>query len=187
MENILILLFSLGLFVWLVFLLDAIIGLRKLDSLEDEEPLDWGPLLSVVVAARNEEEHIKASILSQLEQTYKNVEWILVNDRSTDETGKSMEQLAHQDSRIKVIHVHDLPDGWLGKNYALFTGAQIAQGKWLLFTDADIKYEKEAFAKALHYAERHQLDHLTAAPNLSAKSFWLKTFVAFFLFGFFLF
>ncbi|MCH6268407.1 glycosyltransferase [Neobacillus citreus] len=184
MENILILLFSLGLFVWLVFLLDAIIGLRKLDSLEDEEPLNCGPLLSVVVAARNEEEHIKASILSQLEQTYKNVEWILVNDRSTDETGKSMEQLAHQDSRIKVIHVHDLPDGWLGKNHALFTGAQIAQGKWLLFTDADIKYEKEAFAKALHYAEKHQLDHLTAAPNLSAKSFWLKTFVAFFLFGF---
>lgn len=184
MENILILLFSLGLFVWLVFLLDAIIGLRKLDSLEDEEPLDCGPLLSVVVAARNEEEHIKASILSQLEQTYKNVEWILANDRSTDETGKSMEQLAHQDSRIKVIHVHDLPDGWLGKNHALFTGAQIAQGKWLLFTDADIKYEKEAFAKALHYAEKHQLDHLTAAPNLSAKSFWLKTFVAFFLFGF---
>jgi glycosyltransferase involved in cell wall biosynthesis len=77
-----------------------------------------------------------------------------------------------------------LPEGWLGKNNALYTGALQASGKWLLFTDADVKFEKQAFAKALHYFERHKLDHLTAAPNLSANRFWLKSFVAFFLFGF---
>ncbi|WP_066060757.1 glycosyltransferase [Neobacillus soli] len=177
-------LFSLGILVWIVFLLDALIGLRKLDSLEKEVSLDHGPLLSVIVAARNEEKQIRASILSQLKQTYKNVEWILVNDRSTDETGKIMDELTKDDLRIKVIHINELPAGWLGKNHALYKGTRHALGKWLLFTDADVKYEKEAFAKALHYFEKHQLDHLTAAPNLSANRFWLKSFVAFFLFGF---
>ncbi|WP_260631471.1 glycosyltransferase family 2 protein [Neobacillus niacini] len=158
--------------------------MRKIEALEAEDCLENGPLLSVIVAARNEEGEIKASILSQLEQTYKNVEWILVNDRSTDSTGYLMEELQQEDSRISVVHIEELPEGWLGKNNALYRGYLQASGKWLLFTDADVKFEKEAFAKALRYFERHKLDHLTAAPNLSAKKFWLKTFVAFFLFGF---
>ncbi|MFP5109565.1 glycosyltransferase [Neobacillus sp. C211] len=177
-------LFSLGMLVWTIFLLDGLIGLRKIDPLEKEAGMELGPLLSVVVAARNEEKQIEASILSQLEQTYKNVEWILVNDRSTDMTGTIMEELTKIDPRLKVIHVDQFPEGWLGKNNALYTGALQASGKWLLFTDADVKFEKQAFAKALHYFERHKLDHLTAAPNLSANRFWLKSFVAFFLFGF---
>jgi len=177
-------LFSLGILVWIIFLIDGMIGLRKIDPLEKEEDLAQGALLTVVVAARNEEKQIAASILSQLEQTYKNVEWILVNDRSTDATGTIMEELTTRDPRIRVIHIEKLPKGWLGKNNALYTGACHASGRWLLFTDADIHFEKQAFAKALHYFERNKLDHLTAAPNLSAKRFWLKSFVAFFLFGF---
>lgn len=177
-------LFSIGIIVWTIFLLDGLFGLRKIDSLEKERSLDTGPLLSVIVAARNEEKQIKESILSQLQQTYENVEWILVNDRSTDATGEIMDELTSQDPRISVIHISALPDGWLGKNHALYTGSRHATGKWLLFTDADVHFEKEAFAKALHYFESHGLDHLTAAPNLNANKFWLKTFVAFFLFGF---
>ncbi|WP_286229071.1 glycosyltransferase [Neobacillus mesonae] len=184
MEIILTALFAIGIVVWLGFLADALLGLRNLEALEKEKDLETGPLLSVITAARNEEKQIKASILSQLRQTYQNVEWILVNDRSTDQTGAIMDELAELDARISVIHIETLPEGWLGKNHALYTGALEASGKWLLFTDADVKYEPQAFTKALHYFERHQLDHLTAAPNLNAKSFWLKTFVAFFLFGF---
>lgn len=184
MESLLIILFAIGIVVWIVFLLDAVIGFRIVDALESEYPLETGPLLSVIVAARNEENQIRASILSQLGQSYKNVEWILVNDRSIDETGNIMDKAANTDPRVKVIHIRELPEGWLGKNYALYTGSRHASGKWLLFTDADVKFRDDAFAKALHYFERHQLDHLTAAPNLHAKGFWLKTFVAFFLFGF---
>ncbi|WP_045517475.1 glycosyltransferase [Neobacillus niacini] len=178
------LLFSIGILVWTVFLIDGLMGLRKIDSLEVEDSLENGSLLSVIVAARNEENQIRDSIFSQLAQTYRNVEWILVNDRSTDTTGLMMEELKKEDRRISVIHIEELPEGWLGKNNALYQGFLKASGKWLLFTDADVKFEKEAFAKALHYFDRHELDHLTAAPNLSAKKFWLKSFVAFFLFGF---
>jgi len=184
MVTILSILYTLGIFVWIIFLIDAFIGFRHLDALEKEDELGTGRLLSVIVAARNEEKQIKASILSQLKQTYKNVEWILVNDRSTDQTGIIMDELAKQDPRIMVVHITELPEGWLGKNHALYKGTLQASGEWLLFTDADVKYEEGAFAKALHYFETHQLDHLTAAPNLSAHRFWLKSFVAFFLFGF---
>ncbi|MFP7297744.1 glycosyltransferase [Neobacillus niacini] len=177
-------LFTMGILVWTVFLIDGFIGLRKIEALEAEKSLEDGPLLSVIVAARNEAGQIEASILSQLKQTYKNVEWILVNDRSTDSTGLIMNEMQQEDHRIKVIHIAQLPEGWLGKNHALYKGFLEASGKWLLFTDADVKFEREAFAKALHYFNRHELDHLTAAPNLSAKKFWLKSFVAFFLFGF---
>jgi cellulose synthase/poly-beta-1,6-N-acetylglucosamine synthase-like glycosyltransferase len=183
-KRVLTVLFTIGILVWLVFLLDATLGLRRLDALESEDSMGNGPLLSVIVAARNEEKQIKASIQSQLTQSYEQIEWILVNDRSTDSTGKIMDELKKADGRITVIHLHDLPEGWLGKNHALATGFKHATGKWLLFTDADVKFEKETFAKALHYFEKHQLDHLTAAPNLSAEGFWLKSFVAFFLFGF---
>ncbi|MDP4170563.1 MAG: glycosyltransferase family 2 protein, partial [Bacillota bacterium] len=178
------LLLSLSLLIWIVFNIDAAIGLRKLDALEKEPALEVGPLLSIIVAGRNEENHIQTSISSQLRQTYSNIEWILVNDRSVDQTGEAMEEMKRKDNRVKVLHIKELPDGWLGKNHALYKGAQNASGKWLLFTDADVNYETYAIAKALHYFERLHLDHLTVAPNLKGQGFWLKSFVGFFLFGF---
>ena len=55
-----------GILVWIVFLLDGLIGLRNIDALEAEKSLENGPLLSVIVAARNEENQINVSVLSQL-------------------------------------------------------------------------------------------------------------------------
>lgn len=180
----LLILLFLTLMIWIAATIDASIGFRRLDSLEKAEAADKGPNLSVIVAARNEEEHINQSIQTQLTQTYKNVEWILVNDRSEDATGKIMNNLEDSDTRVKVIHIESLPEGWLGKNYALYKGFKQASGTLILFTDADVMYEPEAFSKAVGYLIKHRLDHMTAAPNLSAKPFWLKSFVAFFLFGF---
>lgn len=184
MTTIIIVLFTGSMIVWSFFLLDASFGLRKIDKLENEEKLIHGPLLSIIVAARNEEKHLENSIRSQLNQTYKRIEWILVNDRSTDATGEIMKRLKTEDSRIKVLQIDSLPSGWLGKNYAMYRGSLKAKGELLLFTDADVIYKKEAVAKGIAYVKKHQLDHLTVAPNLRAKSFWLRTFIAFFLFSF---
>ncbi|MEH7441801.1 glycosyltransferase family 2 protein [Bacillus sp. JJ1122] len=180
----LLILLTLTLIIWIAATIDAAIGFSKLDSLEKARDIETGALLSVIVAARNEEKHIQLSVQSQLVQTYQNVEWILVNDRSDDKTGSMMDELKEIDSRVKVIHLTSLPEGWLGKNHALFEGYQQASGSRILFTDADVMYSPGAFAKAVGYFEAHELDHMTAAPDLSAKPFWLKAFVAFFLFGF---
>jgi cellulose synthase/poly-beta-1,6-N-acetylglucosamine synthase-like glycosyltransferase len=178
------LLLSLSLLVWLAVFIDASLGFKRLDHLEDSESISEGPRLSVIVAARNEEAQLEESLKSQLKQGYKNMEWILVNDRSTDKTGKTMDRIQESDPRIRTIHIKSLPDGWLGKNHALYKGYREASGELILFTDADVLFKKDAIGKAIYYFKEHGLDHLTAAPNLKGKSFWLKAFIAFFLFGF---
>ncbi|AJD91374.1 hypothetical protein JMA_20570 [Jeotgalibacillus malaysiensis] len=169
---------------WMIIAIDTYRGLALLHALEKEAPVRGIGKISVIVPARNEEDHITKSISSQLNQTYRQLEWILINDRSTDQTGKYMDQLAEKDHRVRVIHIHELPPGWLGKNYALHRGAKAANGDVYLFTDADVLYEPDLLSKAAGYMKRLKIDHLTVSPDLQSKSFLLKGFVSFFLFGF---
>ncbi|MDZ5712083.1 glycosyltransferase [Jeotgalibacillus haloalkalitolerans] len=169
---------------WMIIALDTYRGLSSLHALEKEAPIRSSGKISVIVPARNEEDHIMKSISSQLNQTYQHIEWILINDRSKDTTGTLMEKLAEKDHRITVIHIDKLPEGWLGKNYALHKGTLAASGDVYLFTDADVRYEPDLIAKAAGYMNRLKIAHLTVSPDLQSKSFLLKGFVAFFLFGF---
>lgn len=143
------LLLSLSLIVWAAVFIDASFGFKRLDRLEDSGSISDGPLLTVVAAARNEEAHLEESLKSQLNQSYKSIEWILVNDRSTDRTGKIMDAIQESDPRVRTIHIKSLPDGWLGKNHALYKGYQESSGELILFTDADVLFKKDAFGKAI--------------------------------------
>ena len=74
----------------------------------------------------------------------------------------------------------DLPTGWLGKIHVLYRGVGEAAGDWLLFADADIQFDPNAFRRAVAYAEKERLDHLTLVPDLHAGSYLLRGWVAFF-------
>ncbi len=173
---------------WFAVWLDAKIGMRKITKIEDVQEntslQSRGPLLSVIVAAKDEEKHIEASLLSQFQQTYANIEWIVVNDRSTDQTGSIIDRMAKTEPRMRCIHIEHLSEGWLGKNHALYEGFLQSKGEYILFTDADIIFEKDTVSKAITYFQNQKLDHLTLAPNLKGSSFWTNAFVSFFLFGF---
>jgi glycosyltransferase involved in cell wall biosynthesis len=173
---------------WLVVWIDATIGMKKITKLEQiaikQKTIENAPLLSIIVAARNEQEHLKGSLQSQFSQSYPHIEWIVVNDRSTDQTEVILNQIAETEPRMTVIHLSSLPAGWLGKNHALQQGYLASKGDLLLFTDADIYYEKDTISKALSYLYQEELDHLTLAPNLKGRGFWTNAFVSFFLFGF---
>lgn len=173
---------------WLFVLVDATLGMKKLDKLEDvverEEQFMNGPLVSIIVAAKNEAADIEGSLRTQLAQTYKNIEWIVVNDRSTDETGTIIDKLSTEDERIKPVHIEILPKGWLGKNHALYQGFHQAKGDYILFTDGDVYFKKDTVSKAMTYFIENSIDHLTLTPNMNVKDFWTKSFVTFFLFGF---
>src|SRR5690606_13889640 len=106
------------------------------------------------------------------------------NDRSADSTGDIMDHIQQSDSRVKSSHIDTLPSGWLGKNHALYKRYMESSGELILFTDADVVFKQDAFSMAVHYFSKNELDHLTAAPSLTGRSFWLSTFIAFFLFGF---
>lgn len=142
------------------------------------------PRLSVVIPARDEGAAVGRAVGSLLAQDYPDLEIIVVDDRSSDATGEVLRDLAAKDPRVLVIRVDDLPAGWLGKNHALWRGAERASGEWLLFTDADIVFRPDALRRAVGYAAAEGLDHLTLAPRLIARGILLRAFVAFFAYAF---
>lgn len=127
------------------------------------------PRVSVIMAARNEAGKLEPALKSWLLVTYPDLEFIWVDDRSTDATGEIMERLAAADKRVQVIRNQVLPPGWLGKNHALSLGAAKATGDWLLFTDADIHIRPDMLNQILTDAEHHKEDFVCAFPAFVAR------------------
>lgn len=154
---------------WVVLGLRLAAGNRRIDFLRDQPPVDEGgaPTLSVVVPARNEERKIRPALRSVLEQDYPELRVVAVDDRSTDATGRILEEMASEYGELEVVHLEELPDGWLGKNHALHRGADRADGELLLFTDADVVMEPGALERAVGYLQREGLDHITVIPDLT--------------------
>ena len=130
-------------FVWTAIALRLFRGSRRLPRLPDvsaEAPRGGWPSVSVIVPSRNEERAVEAATRALLAQDYPSLEVVAIDDRSTDATGRLLDALAAQDERLVVRHVTALPEGWLGKNYAMARGAEGARGEWLLFTDGDVLF-----------------------------------------------
>ncbi|MDQ3555714.1 MAG: glycosyltransferase [Gemmatimonadota bacterium] len=156
-----------------------LVALRTVPAIDDAD----APSLSVVIAARDEARNIEAALRSVLAQAYPRLEVVVVDDRSTDGTGEILDRVAREDGRLRVIHVRELPPGWLGKNHALQRGAEAAGGELILFTDADVVLDPTALARAVRYLRERGLDHLTAAPDVRMPGWLLQSFaVAFSVF-----
>lgn len=138
------------------------------------------PAASILVAARDEAWGVEACVQSLLALDYPGLEVIAVDDRSTDATGAILDRLAARDPRLRVIHVGELPPGWLGKNHALWLGAGHARGELLLFTDADIEFAPTALRDAVSILEAEHLDHLALGPALTLPGIRLAVSVAYF-------
>jgi len=169
---------------WAIILVDFHKGFKNLPSIDRLPFRDEKSLISIIIAAKDEEKSIKQTVETLLDQKYVNLEILAVNDRSTDSTGSIIENLAAHHANVHAITIETLPSGWLGKNHALHIGAQQAKGTYLLFTDADIYFHENVVSRAITFLKNENLDHLTAAPNLRAGSFFLKGLISFFLFGF---
>lgn len=138
------------------------------------------PRLSVLVPACNEGATVERAMRSLLALDYPDLEIIAVDDRSTDETGAILDNLARQDARLHVKHVTHLPQGWLGKNHAMQAAAAEASGEWLLFTDADVIFQPHTLRLAVAYACRSRVDHLVVMPRCETHGFWERLFVSYF-------
>jgi cellulose synthase/poly-beta-1,6-N-acetylglucosamine synthase-like glycosyltransferase len=178
---------ALTLAVYLILAFELLRGNRQIKFLRDIEPISRRPLpaVSVIVAARNEARNLEAGLTSLLDQDYPGLEYIVVNDRSTDRTGEILNAIAQRDSRVKPLHITELPPGWLGKNNAHHRGAQQATGDYLLFTDADIVMEPTTILRAVSYAETMPRDHVAVGPEAVMPGVLLKAFIG--VFGFFFF
>jgi len=173
--------------IWFSRVLEAAIGMPKVADVSRPEwnrrPVtsNGDPSVSIIVPARNEEADIEQTLRQLLLLDYDNYEIIAVNDRSTDRTGEIMDQVAAQaTNHIRVIHVAELPAGWLGKTHAMWEAGKLAKGEWLLFTDADVLFKSDSVRRALAYAEAEPADHVVLFPRMIMKRHGERMMIAFF-------
>jgi glycosyltransferase involved in cell wall biosynthesis len=179
--------------VWLSRILDSALGVPHMADISRPEwnrrPTD-NPRVSVIVSARNEQETIEHPLEQLLALDYDNCEIIAVNDRSSDATGEIMDRIAATaagQGRLKIIHVRELPAGWLGKTHAMWSASERATGDWLLFTDADVLFRPDALRRALAYAESVFADHVVLFPRIimhgPGETMMIAFFQTLFVFG----
>ncbi len=132
---------------------------------------DIRPLVSVLIPARNEEKILERMLYTVAQQTYRNIEIIVLDDQSEDRTRKIAESVAHIEPRLRVLTGKKLPDGWTGKNWACHQLSQEARGELLLFVDADVKLAPEAISCAVAAMNEKQASMLSIFPTQIMQSF----------------
>ena len=150
------------------------------------KPLEFGsvskfPLVSVIVPARNEQDCIEKCLSSILEQTYPNLEVIVVNDNSTDQTAELIAKIAVRYPVLKIVNITSpLVEGWLGKTNALWQGylAARANSEWLLFVDADTSLKPGALEASLAHVDQEKLDLFSLIPEMKLEVFWFRVMAA---------
>ena len=142
---------------------------RRTPSLTDSAP-EPGPLVSVIVPARNESAVIATVVESILATGYDPIELLVVDDRSTDDTAAIVEGM--NDPRLRVVRGERLPAGWYGKPWACVQGYRAAKGDILLFTDADTWHAPELLGRTVATLRREAAALVTVAPLQRCVTFW---------------
>jgi cellulose synthase/poly-beta-1,6-N-acetylglucosamine synthase-like glycosyltransferase len=155
--------------------------LPALESFPTSAPAPRPVRCSVVMAARDEESRIEASIHHLLAQRGVECELIIVDDRSRDRTPQILKHLAAQHPNVHVKRVDVLPSDWLGKCHACHIGANAATGEWILFTDADCWLQPDVIARAVQVAEHDHADHVTLTPGIAVRSLRMRAWHLLFL------
>lgn len=144
------------------------------------------PAISVLFAARDEEEKLPAALATLIAIDYPHLEIIAADDRSKDATARILDEFAASHARLRVVHIDQLPPSWLGKPHALQKAYESSTGEWLLFTDADVRFKADTLRRAISLAETRNLDHLTLFCDLEMIGFWEKVLITFFGLWFYL-
>jgi len=153
-----------------VVLLVTLVNAFTAPMLKDAPALQSTPRVSVLVPARNEEKNIGDCLASLVKQDYSNLEILVLDDDSTDQTAAIVRQFSAQDSRIKLIAGAPLPAGWLGKNWACHQLGERARGEIFIFTDADNRYAPSAILHTIGWMQKLNLGLLSAFCHQITKT-----------------
>jgi glycosyltransferase involved in cell wall biosynthesis len=132
--------------------------------------------VTAIVPARNEEAVIAACIASLANQPEIG-EILVVNDQSTDGTASVVKSLMGKVPNLRLLEAGGLPDGWVGKNHALWVGVQQAKCAWLLFTDADAEHERNSASRALQIAQEHNAALVSFSPEQITGTWYEKALI----------
>ena len=143
--------------------------------LADYPPQRAGPLVSVIIPARNEAMNIERAVRSILATEYSSIELIVVDDRSSDATAEIVERLARSGEaagRLRLVPGAELPEGWFGKSWAVIQGYRAARGDVLLFTDADTWHHPELLPRTVTVLTSERVDLVSVVSRQEMVSFW---------------
>jgi chlorobactene glucosyltransferase len=160
-----------------LFELWNMIGVTILRPLLRFQPLPPLPRVSIILAARNEEETLPATLASLLSLDYPDFEVILVDDDSDDRTGAIADGWAGRPAsggKLRVIHNYELPVGWRGKVHAMSLAEKAAAGEWILATDADVVFDPSILRQAITLALQKDASLLSLTPELEMQSLMEK-------------
>ena len=127
-------------------------------------------LVSVLIPARNEEINIKRCIYSLVDQSYKNLEIIVLDDYSSDQTFEIVNELSKKFQSVSVVKGEKKSNGWTGKNWACYQLSNYAKGDFLLFIDADTKLQKNTIAESISEMNNKDIDLISLFPNRITKT-----------------
>ena len=132
--------------------------------------------VTAIVPARNEEAVIAACVTSLASQPAI-AEILVVNDQSTDSTASVLRSLREKIPNLRLLESGALPDGWVGKNHALWVGVQQANCPWLLFTDADAEHQRDSASRALQIAEQQSAALVSFSPEQITERWYEKALI----------
>ena len=128
------------------------------------------PLVSVLIPARNEEANIGNILNDLIKQSYLNIEVVVFNDQSTDNTAGLVKSFSETNKRFRLVESTGLPNGWLGKNNACHNLARNASGDYFLFLDADVRILPGVIESSLAQMQKHRLKLLSIFPKQIMKT-----------------
>jgi len=173
------LLSSLGGFLLLSYLFLTQRGAPRLTPINKTR--DELPLVSLIVTAKNEGKTIERCLRSILSQTYPNLEILVVDDSSTDNTIDVVTQVAKDYGRIRLIEAGEKPEGWIGKSWPCWRGYESSKGGLLLFFDADSFFEKiECVQESVEYVLDEGIDIFSLTPRVITKGIWSNSTIPIF-------
>jgi chlorobactene glucosyltransferase len=157
----------------------AIVFAYGLPFLAPARPGSGPPVrISVIVPTRNEADDLPATLDALLAQDAPDLEVLVVDGGSTDGTPAVIDARA---PRVRRIEEPPLPEGWVGKNWACWTGAAAAAGAWLLFLDADVRTHPSAVRTVVAWADSERADLASIVPRVEMRSFWERLVMPFFV------
>ncbi|NWF90367.1 MAG: glycosyltransferase [Ignavibacteriaceae bacterium] len=133
--------------------------------------IDDSALISVLIPARNEEKNINSCLNFILAQDYKNIEVLVLDDQSTDQTKEIVNSFCKKHKNTFYLEGESLPPNWTGKNWACHQLSLKAKGKYLLFVDADVELALNAISSAVKIMLSTKTKMLSVFPTQRIISF----------------
>lgn len=143
--------------------------------------------ISVLIPARDEAGGIENSVTAALASDHVDVEVVVLDDHSTDETASIVRAMGQADGRVRYLAGRELPDGWNGKQHACWQLADAASHDRMVFLDADVRLAPTALARLIRRQDRTGVALLSAFPHQETGTWlekWIIPMMHFILLGF---